>query len=36
MKYILQDRFGKVPLYWGIMADGYVAFANDAELLKGA
>lgn len=31
-----QDQFGKVPLYWGITADGYVAFADDAELLKGA
>uniref|UniRef100_A0A803Q262 DUF3700 domain-containing protein n=1 Tax=Cannabis sativa TaxID=3483 RepID=A0A803Q262_CANSA len=30
------DQFGKVPLYWGITADGYVAFADDAELLKGA
>jgi hypothetical protein len=25
-----------VPLFWGITADGYVAFADDAELLKGA
>lgn len=31
-----QDQVGKVPLYWGITADGYVAFANDADLLKGA
>lgn len=31
-----QDQYGKVPLYWGITADGYVAFANDADLLKGA
>lgn len=31
-----QDQFGKVPLYWGITADGYVAFADNAELLKGA
>ncbi|KAF5950909.1 hypothetical protein HYC85_012902 [Camellia sinensis] len=30
------DQFGKVPLYWGITADGYVAFADDADLLKGA
>ncbi|KAI9115017.1 hypothetical protein K1719_014030 [Acacia pycnantha] len=30
------DQYGKVPLYWGITADGYVAFADDAELLKGA
>ncbi|KAG4991462.1 hypothetical protein JHK87_024919 [Glycine soja] len=26
----------KVPLYWGIAADGYVAFADDADLLKGS
>lgn len=31
-----QDQDGKVPLYWGITADGYVAFADDADLLKGA
>ena len=31
-----QDQYGKVPLYWGITADGYVAFADDAELLNGA
>ncbi|KAK9003430.1 hypothetical protein V6N11_060994 [Hibiscus sabdariffa] len=30
------DQVGKVPLYWGITADGYVAFADDADLLKGA
>lgn len=32
----LQDQAGKVPLYWGITADGYVAFADDADLLKGS
>lgn len=31
-----QDQFGKVPLYWGITADGCVAFADNADLLKGA
>lgn len=31
-----QDQLGKVPLYWGITADGFVAFADDAEMLKGA
>ncbi|KAK6130320.1 hypothetical protein DH2020_035940 [Rehmannia glutinosa] len=31
-----EDQYGKVPLYWGITADGYVAFADDADLLKGA
>lgn len=31
-----QDQAGKVPLYWGITADGYVAFADDADLLKGS
>lgn len=25
-----------MPLSWGITADGYVAFADDADLLKGA
>ncbi|GAB4851134.1 hypothetical protein Ancab_030428 [Ancistrocladus abbreviatus] len=34
--FVASDQFGKVPLYWGITADGYVAFANDAELLKGS
>ncbi|KAF8388009.1 hypothetical protein HHK36_026675 [Tetracentron sinense] len=34
--FVASDQFGKVPLYWGITADGFVAFANDAELLKGA
>ncbi|KAI9114160.1 hypothetical protein K1719_014810 [Acacia pycnantha] len=36
LKKFVQDRFGKVPLSWGITADGYVAFSDDAELLKGA
>uniref|UniRef100_A0A1S3ZH57 Asparagine synthetase B [glutamine-hydrolyzing] isoform X1 n=2 Tax=Nicotiana TaxID=4085 RepID=A0A1S3ZH57_TOBAC len=34
--FVASDQFGKVPLYWGITTDGYVAFANDANLLKGA
>ncbi|KAK4755740.1 hypothetical protein SAY87_009497 [Trapa incisa] len=34
--FVSSDQYGKVPLYWGITADGYVAFANDAELLKGS
>lgn len=34
--FVASDQFGKVPLFWGITADGYVAFADDAELLKGA
>ncbi|KAL3626225.1 hypothetical protein CASFOL_029774 [Castilleja foliolosa] len=34
--FIAADQYAKVPLYWGITADGYVAFADDAELLKGA
>lgn len=29
-----QDQHGKIPFYWGITADGYVAFADDAELLR--
>lgn len=34
--FVATDQCGKVPLYWGITADGCVAFANDADLLKGA
>ncbi|KAM7527166.1 hypothetical protein LguiB_030576 [Lonicera macranthoides] len=34
--FVASDQLGKVPLYWGITADGFVAFADDAELLKGA
>jgi hypothetical protein len=34
--FVASDQSGKVPLYWGITADGYVAFADDADLLKGA
>ncbi|KAK1277594.1 Stem-specific protein TSJT1 [Acorus gramineus] len=34
--FVASDQYGKVPLYWGITADGYVAFADDAELLKGS
>ncbi|XP_019439790.1 PREDICTED: stem-specific protein TSJT1-like [Lupinus angustifolius] len=34
--FVAVDQDGKVPLYWGITADGNVAFADDAELLKGA
>ncbi|ESR33076.1 DUF3700 domain-containing protein [Citrus sinensis] len=34
--FVASDQFGKVPLYWGITADGHVAFADDADLLKGA
>ncbi|XVF80406.1 hypothetical protein PTKIN_Ptkin15bG0068000 [Pterospermum kingtungense] len=31
-----EDQSGRVPLYWGITADGFVAFSDDAEMLKGA
>ncbi|XP_071927000.1 uncharacterized protein [Coffea arabica] len=31
-----RDEKAKVPLYCGITADGWVAFADDADLLKGA
>ncbi|MQL68972.1 hypothetical protein Taro_001280 [Colocasia esculenta] len=34
--FVASDPDGKVPLYWGITADGYVAFANDVNLLKGS
>jgi len=30
------DSYGKVPFYWGITADGRLAFSDDAELLKSA
>ncbi|KAK4757655.1 hypothetical protein SAY87_018956 [Trapa incisa] len=36
MLFVATDQFGKVPLYWGITADSCVAFADDADLLKGA
>jgi hypothetical protein len=31
-----QDPEGKVPLFWGITADGCVAFSDDIDLLKGS
>jgi asparagine synthetase B (glutamine-hydrolysing) len=34
--FVASDQHAKVPLYWGITADGCVAFADDADLLKGA
>ncbi|KAL5131834.1 hypothetical protein HKD37_12G034636 [Glycine soja] len=34
--FVASDQAGKVPLYWGITADGYVAFVDDAALLKGS
>ena len=34
--FVATDEKAKVPLYWGITADGWVAFADDADLLKGA
>ncbi|KAL3812689.1 hypothetical protein ACJIZ3_013957 [Penstemon smallii] len=34
--FVATDQHGNVPLYWGITADGYVAFADNADLLKGA
>ncbi|MED6132363.1 hypothetical protein PIB30_018388 [Stylosanthes scabra] len=34
--FVASDQHGKAPLYWGITADGYVAFADDADLLKRA
>ncbi|KAK9139665.1 hypothetical protein Scep_009346 [Stephania cephalantha] len=34
--FVASDQYGKVPLYWGITADGFVAFADDVEILKGA
>ncbi|RWR95371.1 aluminum-induced protein [Cinnamomum micranthum f. kanehirae] len=34
--FVATDQQGKVPFFWGITADGYVAFADDADLLKGS
>jgi asparagine synthetase B (glutamine-hydrolysing) len=34
--FVATDQFAKVPLYWGITADGCVAFADDVNLLKAA
>jgi hypothetical protein len=34
--FVAADQQAKVPLYWGITADGCLAFADDADLLKGA
>jgi len=33
---ISQDPEGKVPLFWGITADGCVAFSDDIDMLKGS
>ncbi|OAY72569.1 Stem-specific protein TSJT1 [Ananas comosus] len=30
------DPNGKIPLFWGITADGCVAFSDDVDLLKGS
>ncbi|KAL1548572.1 stem-specific protein TSJT1 [Salvia divinorum] len=32
---VVLDPNAKAPLYWGITGDGYVAFADDADWLKG-
>lgn len=34
--FYFQDPEGKVPLFWGITADGCVAFSDDIDLLKGS
>ncbi|CAN6452860.1 unnamed protein product [Victoria cruziana] len=34
--FVASDQSGKVPLYWGITADGYLAFADDSDLLRGS
>lgn len=34
ISFVLQDADGKVPLFWGVTADGCLAFANDVEILK--
>uniref|UniRef100_A0A0C9S544 TSA: Wollemia nobilis Ref_Wollemi_Transcript_21829_1443 transcribed RNA sequence n=1 Tax=Wollemia nobilis TaxID=56998 RepID=A0A0C9S544_9CONI len=34
--FVATDSNGKVSFYWGITADGHLAFADDAGLLQGA
>ncbi|XP_051129848.1 stem-specific protein TSJT1 [Andrographis paniculata] len=34
--FVATDQDAKVPLYWGVTADGCLAFADDIDLLKGA
>ncbi|ERN12332.1 hypothetical protein AMTRI_Chr01g137580 [Amborella trichopoda] len=34
--FIAADQYGKTSLFWGITSDGYLAFSDDAELLKGS
>ncbi|KAL4385232.1 hypothetical protein GQ457_15G022740 [Hibiscus cannabinus] len=34
--FVASDQAGRVPLYWGITADGFVAFSDDADMLKTA
>lgn len=34
--FVATDSYGKIPFFWGITADGSLAFSDDAELLKGA
>ncbi|OEL31814.1 hypothetical protein BAE44_0007165, partial [Dichanthelium oligosanthes] len=33
---VASDPEGKVPLFWGITADGCVAFSDDIDMLKGS
>nr|CAB3489077.1 unnamed protein product [Digitaria exilis] len=33
---VASDPEGKVPLFWGITADGSVAFCDDIDMLKGS
>ncbi|XP_031496045.1 stem-specific protein TSJT1-like [Nymphaea colorata] len=34
--FVATDQKGKIPLYWGITADGFLAFADDSDLLRGS
>ncbi|KAJ6838565.1 uncharacterized protein M6B38_318080 [Iris pallida] len=34
--FVASDQDGKVPMFMGVTADGYLAFSDDAEILKGA
>ncbi|MCO5591801.1 hypothetical protein L7F22_045793 [Adiantum nelumboides] len=34
--FIAKDMFGRVPMFWGTTSDGFVAFADDEDLIRQA
>ncbi|XP_068643453.1 stem-specific protein TSJT1-like [Aristolochia californica] len=34
--FVASDEEGKVPLFWGITADGYLAFSDEIDVLRGS